>query len=217
MSEPVTEVVYIHLAAGVDLAGTTKKTWDTAMQTLASQPGCTCVRWGMQVEHPDVVQLAIDWDDISSHQAFMTSVPYGPFLESIGALASDAPRVFHLRIPPNSAPLDAPTTECLTMYFPPDFAAATYDASWKKFLDAAAEESAKAPGTFHGIAGGWSVETHEHETVGKEAKAFGGFIGWQNVEAHHEFRKTEAFPGIVKWLREGTAALKVHHVHFVKV
>lgn len=236
MSDPVTEIVYIPLVAGTDLTGTTKEPWGTALQTLASQSGCTCVRWGMQVEHPDVVQLAIglsfsspscpssqdiltqpDWDNIASHQAFAASPAYGPFIEIIKSIMSSFPQVFHLRMPPNAAALDAPTTECVTMYFPPDFETATYDASWKKFLDAAAEETAKAPNGSYGINGGWSVETHEHEQVGKEAKAFGGFLGWENVDAHMAFREKENFPSIVKWLREGTAATKMHHVHFTKV
>jgi hypothetical protein len=147
----------------------------------------------------------------------MSAPDYTPFLSKLQPLMAGAPHLYHLRILPNAAPLDAPITECVELYFPSDFTSSMYDANWKQFLDAAAEAAAKMPGEFFGIEGGWSVEPHDHESVGKEAKFFGGFLGWPTVDAHMEFRKTDGFPGIVKFLRDGPAAIKMHHVHFTRV
>lgn len=60
MSGPVTEIAYLPLIPGLDLSsGEHKKLLDGFLGTIAAQQGCRLIYWGTQVEHPDILELAI--------------------------------------------------------------------------------------------------------------------------------------------------------------
>lgn len=60
MSEPVTEVAYLPLKPSLDLSsGEIKEAWQSALRTIASQPGFKTGYWGKQIENPDTLQLVI--------------------------------------------------------------------------------------------------------------------------------------------------------------
>ncbi|KAF2685524.1 hypothetical protein K458DRAFT_416757 [Lentithecium fluviatile CBS 122367] len=219
MSSPVTEIAYMPLVAGTDLTtGDAKLIWDGMLKTIAAQPGCKSVYWGLQVENPDIAQLAIDWKSLEAHKTFERSETYPPFLAALKPILAGAPTIFHLTLSPPtpfSTPISAPTTECISLYFTSDHSTAAYDANWAAFVDTAG----KVPSEAQGLAGGWGVEEHEYAKEGEQGgkkKFFGGFIGWPSVEAHMQFRKEEAFRGVVGHLRDGPVGIKVHHVHFRK-
>ena len=61
MSYPVTEIAYIPINTNnYNLeSGDGKKIWDATLKTISEQKGFKRVSWGLQIEHPDVVQMAI--------------------------------------------------------------------------------------------------------------------------------------------------------------
>lgn len=163
----------------------------------------------------------VDWDGFESHKAFMDSDAYGPFLESIKPVLSGPPKLYHVRFPtdtPVSIPASQPITECLSLYFAPDYDITKYETNWQTFK----EEGTKIPNIeAKGITGGWGIEEQKHAQLGKDgeegpAKLYAAFIGWPTLEAHLEFRKTPEFPGLIKYLRDGPAVAEVHHVRFQK-
>lgn len=66
MPRRATEIATLPLLPGTDLTtGEADKTWQAAVSTIASQPGNISVHWGLQVEHPDVVQFVIGESPLS--------------------------------------------------------------------------------------------------------------------------------------------------------
>lgn len=60
MSETTIGIEYLPLKAGVDLeAGEAKSMWEAALDTISKQQGVKSLFWGRQIEHPDILQLAI--------------------------------------------------------------------------------------------------------------------------------------------------------------
>ncbi|KAF2470414.1 uncharacterized protein BDR25DRAFT_287334 [Lindgomyces ingoldianus] len=221
MSEQTTEIAYIPLASGLDLSsGDTQKMLEETLGTIKSQPGCKSLFWGRQIEHPDVMQMVIDWESIESHKDFMNSPSYGPFIERLKPLLAGPPHLLHVKLPsqsPFSHPGAAPITECISMYFEPSYSTASYDPNWAKFKEGVEQMAKEA----QGLTGGWGVEDVKHTVFGKEGeegegKLFWAVIGWPSVDAHMKFRETEEFKKVIPYLREGPKALEVHHVAFQK-
>ena len=126
--------------------------------------------------------------------------------------------MFHISFSPfDPKPLSAPVTEVISQYFDLSYPNEKYKSNFANF----AKEGEKHAGEVQGLLGGWAIEEQKH-SLGKEdgeemrAKLFGAFVGWPTVEAHLNFRNTEAFPGVVKWIRDGPKATEVHHVKFQK-
>jgi len=61
MAQPVTEIAYINLKAGVDLNSTGPETqvWQETLLTISLQDGFVAQRYGLQLENPDVLMLLI--------------------------------------------------------------------------------------------------------------------------------------------------------------
>ncbi|KAF2278455.1 uncharacterized protein EI97DRAFT_456850 [Westerdykella ornata] len=217
------ELVSVPLKHGFDLTqGEGLEILRKCQNIISSQPGCKALFWGRRIEHPDIVQLVVEWDDISSHKRFQSSPPYGPFRQALTPILSAPLKIHHILIPPSSTPytipLCAPVTECLALYFSPssphlDTFLANNWASFSSALQAEAPES-------KGITGGWAIEkTVASERMGAEGEAgpareFGGFIGWESVEDHMAFRSRKGFEGVVAHLRDGPEDLEMWHVRF---
>ncbi|EDU49368.1 ABM domain containing protein [Pyrenophora tritici-repentis] len=221
MSEPITEVAYLPLKPSLDLSsGEAKEVWQSTLRTIASQPGFKTGYWGKQIENPDTLQLVIDWDSLSSHQAFMSSPAYTPFLETLGdKILGGSPTLIHISFSssptPSSEPLSAPVTECINSFFEPTYDQSHYTTQFSQF----GEKAAAIPGVKAiGLAGGWSVEKLPHENLGEgvEGNVFNVFIGWPSVEAHMEFRGTQHFGEVIPMLRDGPKTMKMWHVAFEK-
>lgn len=217
MSYPVTEIAYIPIKQDISLdSGDGKSIWENTLKTIASQKGFKRLSWGTQIESPSIAQMAIDWESLDAHKAFIASDAYGPFLEHITPILDGAPHLFHFKAPKASQetgeyPFDAPVTECVSLYFDTSLEEATYEKSFSAFLSEAGKVSGSEA---RGLSGGWGVETHKVDGEGDEKKFFGAFIGWPTVDDHMEFRKKEEFPQVVQFLREGTTGIKMHHVAF---
>ncbi|KAF1843647.1 uncharacterized protein K460DRAFT_368512 [Cucurbitaria berberidis CBS 394.84] len=220
MTDQATEIVYLTLKAGLDLeSGEAKRAWDSTLVTIAKQSGLKTLFWGRQIENKDVLQLVVDWESVDAHKVFIASQEYQPFLETLDKhLLAGPPTLFHARLPTDTLsanPLSAPVTECISAYFDPAQSEAEYNASFATFLS----EIANIPNVeAKGLVGGWSVETHQHESLGEgvEGKLFAAFVGWPTVEAHMAFRETEEFGKIRGYLRTGVKGIKVWHVAFTQ-
>ncbi|KAI4664885.1 uncharacterized protein J4E79_003184 [Alternaria viburni] len=220
MSENATEIVYIPMKPGLDLSsGEAKETWESTLSTIAKQPGAKALYWGRQIENPETVQMAVEWESIEDHRTFEKTPGYQPFLATImEKLASgDDPTIFHVNFPAahtrSDNPFTMPVTECVNAFFAPDYSQAEYTFQFSTFRTLATEiPNAETKG----VIGGWSVEPHQHESlgVGVDGKLFAAFFGWPSVEAHMEFRKTEEFGKLIPYLRSGPKGLKVWHVAF---
>jgi hypothetical protein len=131
-------------------------------------------------------------------------------------VASDA-TIFHVKFPAeyseSDSPFAMPVTECLNGFISSDYPEDEYSGQFSAFR---AKSNELANSKHKGITGGWSVESHQHESLGEgvDGKLFTIFIGWPNVEAHMEFRKTEDFAKTTGLLREGIKGMKVWHVAF---
>lgn len=126
-----------------------------------------------------------------------------------------SPTLFHVHLNPANdlTALTQPVTEFVSAYFSPDHSQDEYSANFAEF----SSKAAKIPNVAaKGLTGGWSIEPHQHENLGEgvDGKLFAAFIGWPDIEAHMEFRKTEEFKEIIGLLRGGTKGLKMWHVEF---
>jgi len=218
MTQQVSEVAILPLKPEIDIeSGDLKTALHAALQALADQAGCQKILYGRQVEHPDVLQLSIDWESVDSFKAFISTPGYGAFRENLGSIMGGPPRlVFAARTEasPFSNVATAPVSEMVELYFPADYPEADFDknfASFKKVVGETAEGVVS-------IVGGWSVEEMPPREAGEEGKdkLFVGGIGWESIDAHMAFRETEGFKKAIPFLREGTKTIKMHHVKFTQ-
>ncbi|KAF2813753.1 uncharacterized protein BDZ99DRAFT_436210 [Mytilinidion resinicola] len=208
------EVVVVPLKAGIDLeSGEYKTALDAALKALSEAEGSQKVSYGRQVENPDVLDLSIDWGLPTNFHTFITSPAYAPFRAVLGTLVAGPPKiniVSRLQNGPFFSVITAPITEMVTLFFPASYAEADFNANFAKFK-AIIDESAEGA---KGVVGGWSVE--EVPPAEGDAKLFVGAIGWESIDAHMEFRKTEAFKEAIPLLREGSDKITMHHVKFAQ-
>lgn len=107
----------------------------------------------------------------------------------------------------------SPATEIITAYFPTDYS----DADQKTFEEGAqklfttVEQNAD---TYKGSASGWIVEELTIPGTSEKAKAWSGIIGWTSVEAHLDFRKTQAFKDNSHHLRGAKDLKHIEVVHY---
>ncbi|KAK4933828.1 hypothetical protein LTR66_003239 [Elasticomyces elasticus] len=218
---PVTEVLIMPLTAGSDIKDINSpagKIVKDLVDTLHQQDGFQHVHLGTQIESPDVLQLMIDWDKLESHQKFMNSNGYPPLIKRIGSLLSSAPTIIHVDFATTEGSsagalitaLAAPVTECATFYLPSQSSsfASTAHSFMKTLKD-------NAPGVL-GYAYGWSIEDVEHEGLGegKKGKAFLLMIGWMSVQAHMDYRDTDAFKNSIDALRKEVKGASMYHVEW---
>lgn len=155
------------------------------------------------------------WESLEAHDAFSQTPDFKPFLDTLEKhIIAGAPYLFHLKLDPagDTTALTQPVTEFISAYFSSDHSESEYSASFTEFKNKAAQIPNVAA---TGLAGGWSVEPHQHESLGEgvDGKMFGAFIGWPSIDAHMKFRETNDFKEIIGLLRGGTKGLKVWHIN----
>lgn len=137
---------------------------------------------------------------------------YQPFRANIATILDGNIHVQHQDLQPSGglkASISAPVTEVATFYFdgaPPEDA---YE-SCKKFIEICEKDgNAKIYG--------WSYGITQEEIEREGTKGIGAVltIGWENVEAHMEFRKTECFKENIHLLRQTAKSIEMHHVQFM--
>jgi len=217
MTQQVSEAAILPIKPGTDLeSGDVKTALHAAFQALTSQTGCQNLFYGRQVEHPDFLQLSIDWDAVDSFKAFIGSSGYGAFKENLGLVMGGPPRLAFAARPevaPFSNVASAPVSEMVELYFPADYPEADFDKNFASFKQVVEETAAGVKG----VVGGWSVEEMPpREGEDSKDKLFLAAIGWESIDAHMAFRETEGFKKAIPLLKEGVKNIKMHHVKFTK-
>ena len=106
--------------------------------------------------------------------------------------------------------MHAPVTEVLMAYFPLTLNDAD-KAKWEEAWQGLVKPVKQAKG-FVDIHGGWVIEEMEVEGLKGMRKAWMGTLGWENLDAHVAFTKTEVFKGIPGMLMERAEKLEGYHV-----
>jgi quinol monooxygenase YgiN len=209
--DPVTEVASFFLKSH----DVSKQLSQVLNDTLLQQPGCLRVRWGLLHEDATKARCFIDWNDISLHEEFMAAPSYPLFLDKLGPFIESAPQLHHVKFHPiPSSVLDneggkgkTPVVEVLYMYFPYD-SSFTPEMKDKATINAEqflAESVPVAKGCTGETAMGWAIEQIDFK--GEPCRALAILIGWESVEAHQQYRSSEAFAKSISLVR-GTAGLK---------
>lgn len=137
---------------------------------------------------------------------------YQPFVAKLKPVLGGAISVQHQDMKPEGglkAAMNAPVTEVATFYFdgkPPDDA---YESA-KKFIETCEKEA-------EGKVSGWAYGITQEEIEKDGVKGYGAVlcIGWESVDAHMEFRKTEVFKENIHLLRQTSKGIEMHHVQFM--
>ncbi|KAF2086238.1 hypothetical protein K490DRAFT_44464 [Saccharata proteae CBS 121410] len=220
---PVTEIATLTLKPGTDVkSGEGAKVIESALGTIARQPGYQRCYLGTQVEKPNVLNMFIDWDSLDSHKDFMSHpTDYKPMVTALQPLLFQPPSFQHVPFAGSLAPvLSAPVTEILIFYFPThDLSEHDRAAFEDTFSDYAITLSKNAEGN-HGVRGGWTVDEVQHKSCVREgvkeeegpARCFVGVSGWESREAHAQYRETKAGKDMMRDLRDEARAVDVCHV-----
>lgn len=154
-----------------------------------------------------------DWDAITKHKEFEKTETYGPFLQSFLSIVGGEGGIVHADFKPEGALakcFSAPITEVVTLYFdggPPD-----------DYLDDVAKLTAKMKKeNIQGVVGAAAGITYEEvEKDGVKGKAAVVLIGWESIDVHMEFRKTDFFKENMGLLRSNAKKITMSHVKFLE-
>lgn len=198
---------------------------DTSI-TLLEQPGVEGVYTSATLEKDNPLHLLIvEWDSIDSHKAFESKTDiYKPFVQKLLPVLASPPIVYHTSFSPEHPPVlhnaegkggaKSAVAELLHLYFPTGdaFTADQMAATAKNYREFLGHLPGNAAGHTGEAAGGWTVE--ELEFKGEKVRAFVVAIGWDSLEAHMEYRKTEHFAKHIPLVRglEGLKGVEVFHV-----
>lgn len=220
-ASPVTELVDFALPPSADLAAA----FPAACATLTQQPGCRAARYSRHHEDTSRLTLFVDWDSVSAHEAFCANTDvYGPFYASLAPFSTTAPSLYHVGLDPpaKGGVLDtAPAVEVLHVHFPVGYAAEKEQATVKTLHEffTISQKAAGKDGMDLLVGNptlGWAVE--EREFKGEKARVLVVMIGWKSIEAHMQYRDTDAFRESIGMIRglEGLKGLSMYHVACVK-
>ncbi|KAK7917734.1 hypothetical protein PG985_011342 [Apiospora marii] len=221
MAAPVTELVDFALPPSADLAAA----FPAACATLTQQPGCRAARYSRHHEDAARLTMFVDWDSVDAHEAYRANtVVYDPFYAALAPFSTTAPAPYHVALDPpgKGGVLDvAPAVEVLHVHFPADYAPEQQQATVKTIREffAISEKAAGKEGMDLLVGSptvGWAVE--ERDFKGEKARVLVVMIGWKSVEAHMQYRDTDAFRESIGMIRglEGLKGLSVYHVACAK-
>ncbi|KAF1988351.1 hypothetical protein K402DRAFT_33564 [Aulographum hederae CBS 113979] len=219
--EEASEIALLPLADGVDLSDPKSdgaKILADSLTTISKQKGFRKAYHGTQLEHPDLLVLVVVWKNITSHTDFTNTPQYQPFVKNIEKILR-APAFLHhahFRVPFEEA-AKAPVVEMLTCYFPADINYPDQE-EFEKVSDELFEAAKTHSEGYVGFAGGWVAEDLKHESlieeIGGKGKAYVAAVGWKSVDAHKEFRETDAFKKKIGPMREAAEGMQMYHVSF---
>ena len=215
---PVTEIATLPMAVGFNIEdpdSEAARIWTGVLDTLQQQPGFQRLYYGRELEDPQLVQVLVDWDTYESHETFMNSAIYGPFIKRLVSLLDGPIDMKHASFdahPPSKAvgKSTAPVTELLLAFLSSKDESYAVNASKFGKLTEDNAEGCK------GVCTGWVREQVEHEKFGQGQKGFvyAFVIGWESKEVHLAYRETSAFKDSISLIREGALALQVNHTAF---
>lgn len=129
----------------------------------------------------------------------MATPEYGPF---VGELLkwSSPPSLFHAALSPHppTPAFTSPVTEVAKLYVGPELSKEDWLKRFAKF-----EEGLKVAPGYKAHSSGWSVE---------DEKCYVLAIGWESVEAHFEWKKTEGGSTSINHLRNGLEKSEMWHI-----
>lgn len=167
--------------------------------------------------HVLLLQAKLILQDFTSLEAEKAYTKTEQFKSDIAPIKEIHPadiKTFHVHLQPSSAILSSPAIEWVTAYMPTDYSEADKTAWAGKSRVLYETVKPHAPGLL-GYADGWTVdEVALEQADGGKAIAFIAAFGWESVEAHMAFRKTDVLKQAVADFGGSTGALKMHMNHF---
>ena len=199
---PVTSIFSLALKEGIDAQQLSDPSSDAGrsmhqlLESILSAPGARQIYWSVEVENPSNLRLFAEWDLEHADVVSQTIPTDGS--NQFGQFASGEPVEFHVTFasPPDLLGNEKTgATEFITFFFPSDLSPELKDDFHDRMVKlGAAVNDNGTPGQYTGSVGGWSVEKEVpfHDGSG-EGLAYVLFIGWASVQAHMDFRGTQAF------------------------
>lgn len=148
---------------------------------------------------------------MQAHEEFLSTAGWKTVDEKLKEFTATTPLVNHVEFPKSENPsqlIDAsPVIEMLDCYFTTDSASA-FAPIWDDF-----QQALKEFGRCKGSVGGWVMELVDHESLkeGEKGRKFTSLIGWESVEAHMDFRKTDSFKEKIQPMRDATVGVAMCH------
>ncbi|KAF2216091.1 hypothetical protein CERZMDRAFT_94469 [Cercospora zeae-maydis SCOH1-5] len=195
---PITEIADFRVKDGI----TTEAMFDRSSSDFASlmqewtramhrHKGFHTARLGTKVEDESNLIILIDWDDVQSHFACLSSPDYAPIAERIVTdVAPFGGTMCHVALEPYEDVQKAakcPITAITFFHFeddpPEDFLERA-----RAFRESAMKEPGPKP-----LAAAYGITHEEVEDEDTAGKAVVLVAGWESMEAHDAFRASETF------------------------
>ncbi|PVH93542.1 hypothetical protein DM02DRAFT_603839 [Periconia macrospinosa] len=215
----ITEVGRMTIKPGIDVTDETTSEgqiltgiWNSL---IAAPGGPLRIFWGTEVENPLKLWAFFDWDSVEDHEQFASS--HGVELtKDFPKILTDGEFTKHIAVQPYPPDvLRSPVTEVMLAYFPTSIQQATKDANTARFKEFA-EKGLRACASLQGLSYGWGIENDfpVRDAEGEQkGTVFTALIGWPSVEAHMEFRETDAFKENIHLARGMEEMVKVGMFH----
>ncbi|TKA69430.1 hypothetical protein B0A55_07630 [Friedmanniomyces simplex] len=220
---PITEIIVCLLVPGSDICGANNSAGAALRDTvdgLRKHTGCQQFTAGMQLEHADMLEalisrplisvlslaectladtstIAVAWESLQKHYDFRRTPDYEPVVASIGKIRGSPYTPYHVDFRPFTAFMratEAPVTEVATFYFDGSAPTAVLD-RFTRFREVLSKQQVS------GVLGAAAGLTHEElDSEGVRGTAAVLVIGWESVDAHLAFQKTQLFKDSVHLL-----------------
>ncbi|TKA76345.1 hypothetical protein B0A55_03729 [Friedmanniomyces simplex] len=197
---PITEIIVCPLVPGSDIYGANNFAGAALRDTvdgLHKHTGCQQFTAGMQLEHADILEALITWESLQKHCDFRRTPDYGSIVASISKIRAGPCTPYHVDFRPFTAfvrATEAPVTEVATFYFDGPAPFAVLD-RFTRFREVLSKQQVS------GVLGAAAGLTHEElDSEGARGTAAVLVIGWESVDAHLAFQKTQLFKDSVHLL-----------------
>ncbi|KIW88701.1 uncharacterized protein Z519_10747 [Cladophialophora bantiana CBS 173.52] len=210
------------------------KLHDDLLQIILLQPGVQRVYWGREIENPLTLRWFVDWDDVENHKRFMNAEyvltfhpPYLRLLTVCKCLRTVhggdrnyrrwRGKGYHARPRPHP-PVPAlsnttsPITEVVTMWFRNTYPQNDQDKVTEEVENFISIFENHAH-NYTASAAGWVDEEIDIPGMEERGKAYVLLVGWTSVEAHMQFRETQAFKDSIHYVMGAKNLKKIEAVH----
>ncbi|KAK0312212.1 hypothetical protein LTR01_003126 [Friedmanniomyces endolithicus] len=194
---PITEVVLCPLVPGSDVCGSHEAAGAALRDTVDGLHRCSgCQQFiaGMQLENVDMMEAFITWESLEKYHEFRKTPDHGLVVANLIKLRIQPVTPYHVEFRPFTAFMratEAPVTEVATFYFDGSAPTGVLD-RFTRFREVLNKQHVSG---VLGAAAGLSHEELESEGVKGTAAVL--LIGWESVDAHMAFQKTELFKNSV--------------------
>lgn len=180
-----------------------------ALSDLTHQPGVKHVYYGTQLENPNTLTLFVDWTSRDEQVKFTNSSSYSQYVERIKSLTTDNALPFsrYISFTPSSPSVSlsnaaSSVTEVIITFYDATITPAEKEdmrgrlAKWMNLVS-------PEPG-FRDWTSGWQIEQSgpTSESADKTPVVFVNLVGWESLEHHENFFKTDVFSQNIHLLKE---------------